>query len=299
MKEKYDEYLKYDFNNSEEYKDFNDKFPKEINESLENYKKRFYKSHICHDFDINYSPPVQSNNNINQNRNRRNNQINNNPPVLEIIDLGIIGLSVLSFPFSYNYYSFLLMIYFLYRLIASTGYPRFNLDYLKIIIHNNNFNLFIFSFITWITKTKNIFIFIPVLLHTSIYFIKSINKYVRNNYLDPIINISTKIKDFYQYMEIFNLLSAIIGFFFGLNRFYFIFIYLQYIKFRYYANADIREKINNLRVQLEYVRTNENIPMIYRKLAEIAQKIGSLFANGFAGGNVVMINGGVMACNIF
>ena len=125
------------------------------------------------------------------------------------------------------------MTYFIYRVLISTGVPRFNLDYLKVIIHNNNFNLFIFSFMLWITRTKNIFVFCPVLIHTALYFIKSINKYVRNNYLDPIVNLSTKIKDFYQYFEIFNLFSTIIGIFFGLNKFYFIFIYLQYIKFRY------------------------------------------------------------------
>ena len=151
----------------------------------------------------------------------------------------------------------------------------------------------------WITRTKNIFVFCPVLIHTALYFIKSINKYIRNNYLDPIVNLSTKIKDIYQYFEIFNLFSTIIGIFFGLNKFYFIFIYLQYIKFRYYASSDIREKINNIRVKLEYIRTNPNIPTIFRNLAEIAQKIGTVFANGFARGNFVMVNGAFIGCNIF
>ena len=293
MQDKYNEYLNYDFDNSEEYKDFNDKFPKEMNESLENYKKRFYKSYICHDFDIDYSPP-SSFPNLNQRRNR----INNSPPLLEIIDFGIIGLSFTILPFSYNYYSLISMLYFLYRMILATGIPKFNLDYLKVIIHNNNFNLFILCFILWISKNKNIFLFVPILLHTGIYLIKGVNKYTQKNYLDPIINISSKIKDFYQYFEICNIFAVLIGIFMGYNKFYFIFIYIQYIKFRYYASADIREKINNIRIQLEIVRTNSNIPFI-RKLAEIAQKIGNAFANGFFGGNVVMYNGGFMACNIF
>ena len=70
MRDKYNEYLNYDFDNSEEYKDFIDKFPKEINESNEDYKKRFYKSYICHDFDINYSSPAEQ-----PNINRRHNRI--------------------------------------------------------------------------------------------------------------------------------------------------------------------------------------------------------------------------------
>ena len=293
MREKYNQYLNYDFNNSEQYKDFNDKFPKEMNESLENYKKRFYKSYICHDFDINYSPPAEQ-----PNINRRRNRINNSPPLLEIIDFGTIGLSMLTLPFSYKYYSLIMLLYFLYRVILATGAPKFNLEYLKLIIHNNNFNLFILNFVLWITSTKNIFILIPILVHTGLYLIKGLNKYTQKNYLDPIINISTKIKDVNQYLEIFNIFLTLIGAFMGYNRFYFLFIYIQYIKFRYHASADIREKINNIRVQLEIARTSSNIPFI-RKLAEIAQKIGNAFSNGFFGGNFVMVNGGVMACNIF
>ena len=293
MREKYNDFLNYDFDNSEEYKDFKDKFPKELNESLENYKKRFYKSYICHDFDISYSPPATY-----PNTGHNRNQINNSPPLLEIIDLGIIGLSILTLPFSYNYYSFILIFYFIYRTILATGIPKFNLEYLKLIIHNNNFSLLILNFIIWITNTKNVFLLIPILLHTGIYLIKSINKYSRKNYLDPIINISTKIKDFYQNMEIFNILSVLLGIFIRFNRFYFLFVYIQYIKFRYYANADIREKINNIRVKLEIIRTSSNIPLL-RTIATIAQKIGNVFANGFLGGNVVMFNGGFMACNIF
>ena len=293
MRDKYNEFLNYDFNNSEEFKDFNDKFPRENNESLEDYKKRFYKSYICHDFDINYSPPPSH-----PNTNRRQNPINNNPPLLEIIDLGIIGLSMITFPFSLKYYALIMIIYFLYRVFLATGFPRFNLDYLKLIIHNNNFNLFILNFISWITNTKNYFIFIPVIAHTAIYFIKGLNKYTQKNYLDPIVNMSRQIKDFYQYFEIINILFVLLGIVIGLNRFYFIFIYIQYIKFRYYASSDIREKINNMRVQLEVLRTTSDNRYI-RKFAEIIQKIGNAFANGFFGGNVVMFNGGFMACNIF
>ena len=294
MRDKYNEYLNYDFDNSDQYKDFIDKFPKEMSESNEDYKKRFYKSYICHDFDINYSPPPEP-----QNFNRRHNRINTSPPALEIIDFSTISLSMLTIPFSYYYYSLLMVLYFLYRVILATGMPKFNLEYLKLIIHNNNFNLFIMNFVLWITSTKNIFVFIPILCHNCLYLIKGLNKYTEKNYLDPIVNSSTKIKDIYQYLEIFNIIAVLIGIFMGYNRFYFLFVYIQFIKFRYYASADIREKINNIRVQLEIARTSSNIHFI-RTIAEIAQKIGNAFANGFSGGNFVMINGGgVMACNIF
>ena len=46
------------------------------------------------------------------------------------------------------------------------------------------------------------------------------------------------------------------------------------------------------------MRTNSNNPII-RGFASFIQKIGNAVASGFVGGNVVMINGGIMACNIF
>ena len=63
MEEIYKQYLQYDFNNSDEYKEFKDKFPLDQNETIEDHHKRFYKSHICREFDVNYKPPQSSNTN--------------------------------------------------------------------------------------------------------------------------------------------------------------------------------------------------------------------------------------------
>jgi hypothetical protein len=306
MEEKYNQYLQYDFNNSEEYKDFIEKFPLEPNESIEEHHKRFYKSHICRDFDSNYIPPPQSSNmhnnfqRNNNNSNRVNHYQNNNniPPLLEIIDFGLIGLSLMTLLLSINYYLFEVMIYFIYRLYISTGLPRFNLDYLKIIIHQNNFSYFILSLVLWITKTYNLLILSPLTAYISLYLIRGLNKYLKNFIFDAIISYNRQINDWILYFEIFNLISPIIGLFLGYNKFYFIFVYLQYIKFRYYASSEFKEKINAIRVQLEIIRSNSNNPLL-RGLASLVQKIGNAVSNGFVGGNVVMVNGGIMACNIF
>ena len=313
MEEIYNQYLQYDFNNSEEYKEFKEKFPLEPNESNEEHQKRFYKSYIFRDFDINYRPPQTSNinNNINNQRNNNNsnrtnnfNQNNNNnifshsPPLFEIIDFGLIGLSLITLLVSINYYLIDLILYFLYRLYFSAGWPRFNLDYLKTIIHHNNFNYFILSLVLWITRTYNFLILLPMTIYTSLYLIRGINKYLKFSIFNTILRYNTNINNLILYFEIINLISPIIGLFFGLNRFYFILVYLQYIKFRYYASDKIRDKVNEIRVQLEIIRSNSNNPIL-RGLASLIQKIGSAVSNGFVGGNVVMINGGVMACNIF
>jgi hypothetical protein len=306
MEEIYNQYLQYDFNNSEEFKDFKEKFPLEPNETIEEHKKRFYKSYICRDFDINYRPPQPRNINNNQrnnipnrvNNNRINNNISHSPPLLEIVDLGMIGLSLITLLFSIKSYLFELIIYFLYRLFFSTVSPRFNLEYLKTIIHHNNFNYFVLSLVLWITQTYNILIIMPMTIFTSLYLIRGFNKYLKYHLFDKILIYNSNINNFIFYFEIFNLISPIIGFFLGLNRFYFIFVYLQYIKFRYYASNEIREKISGIRVKLEIIRSNSNNPFI-KGLISFIQKMGNAISNGFVGGNVMMVNGGFIACNIF
>ena len=179
MEEIYNQYLQYDFQNSEEFKDFKEKFPLEPNETIEDHQKRFYKSYICHDFDINYRPPQPRNINNNQRRNNSNranniSQRNSNnrphsPPLLEIIDYGNIGFSLMTLLMSKKFYLFELIIYFMYRLYFATGWPRFNLEYLKTIVHNNNFNYFILSLVLWITQTYNILVILPMTINTSLY----------------------------------------------------------------------------------------------------------------------------------
>ena len=318
MEEIYNQYLQYDFNNSEEFKDFKEKFPLEPNETVEEHQKRFYKSHICRDFDLNYRPSNSSNSNINNqrnfsfnsnqrnnvnhnipnNNNQRNNNLSNSPPLLEIIDFGLIGLTVITLFISKNNYLVELMVYFLYRLYFSSGLPRMNLEYLKIIIHQNNFNYFILSLVLWQTETYNLYIIMPLIYHTLFYLIKGTNKYLKFYLFDKIIGYNDTLNNLILYFEIFNILTAIIGVFLGLNKFYFIFIYLQYIKFRYYASNEISEKINRIRVKLEIMRNNSNNPFL-RGLASFIQKVGTIISNGFIGGNVMIANGGFIACNIF
>ena len=107
MEEIYKNYLQYDFDNSEEFKDFKEKFPLEPNETIEDHKKRFYKSHICRDFDVNYRPQASNINNNNSNNrrnnthnNQRNNNLSNIPPLFEVIDFGLLGLSLFTLPVS-------------------------------------------------------------------------------------------------------------------------------------------------------------------------------------------------------
>lgn len=293
MEEKYKAFLQYNFDTSEEYKDFKEKFPIQPHETVELHKKRFYKSHICRDFDVNYIPPPNPRNTNNNNNNNNFNipNVNNNviysnkPPLFEIIDFGLIGLSLITFNFFEKYYNLILLIYFCYRLFLVTGFPRFNLEFLKIIVHNNNFSYLVLTLVLLVTRTKNYIIGLPITIYNGLYLIKGINKYYKLILFDKIIRYESGIFDLTLYLEILNVISCVIGLITRMNKFYFIFVYIQYLKFRYYANERLRENLSNLRTQIDNLRD-------YPFIRGISNFIRGASEN-------VSFNGGVVFCNIF
>ncbi len=304
MEEIYKQFLQYDFNNSDEYKLFKDNFPLRQNETIEDHHKRFFKTCIYLDFDVNYKPPQSSITNNHTSHSRNNNNLRNNipttnkPPLLEIIDFGILGLSFLTLIVSLSNYLFILIIYFTYRLCFSVGFPAFNLNYLKSIIHLNYFSYLILSLILWLTQTKNFLFIVPLFINTGFYLIKGINKYIKSNICRKIVSYNYRINDLSLYIEVCNLISPIIGLFLGTNRFYFILIYLQYMKFRYYASVEIKYIMLELRFEIEYMGINPNNPL-ERCMASIIQKIGTVLSTIFLGRNVMMINRRFRPYNIY
>ena len=295
MDEIYKKFLEYNFDNSPEFKEFSEKFQKEENETTEDYRKRFYKSHICREFDVNYRPH-QANNQ--RNRTQRRNNPRNSPPLFEIIDYSIIVLSFMALLISIPGFLAFSFIYYIYRLYFSVGWIRFNTDYLQNVIHNNNFGLLVLSFMSLVTKTKNISIILPIISNQVLYIVSGVNKYWTCSFFEKIISNNSKINNLAEYLEIFNIISSIIGFFVGVNKFFFIFFYLQYLKFRYYASDEIRNKIQNLRIKMEEMKNNSNNPILSSVMGVIL-KICEFFSKGIIGGsNFVMVSGGVM-CNIF
>ena len=295
MDEIYKKFLEYNFDNSPEFQEFSEKFQKEENETIEDYKKRFYKSYICREFDLNYRPK-QTNNQRNHN-NRRNNSLNI-PPFFEIIDFSIIILSFMALIISISGFLTFSFIYYIYRLYFSVGWIKFNSTYLQVVIHNNNFSLLILSFMSLITKTRNIAILLPIIINESLYLISGVNKYWTCLFFEKIISNNSNINDFAEHLEIINIIASIIGFFVNGNKFFFIFFYLQYLKFRYYASDEIRNKMQNLKIQIEEMRNNTNNPLLGSVMGTIL-KICEFFSNSVVGGsNFVMVNGGIM-CNIF
>ena len=199
---------------------------------------------------------------------------------------------------SLSNYLFILIIYFTYRLSFSVGIPAFNLNYLKSIIHHNYFSYLILSLILWLTQTQNFQFILPLFINTGFYLIKGINKYIKSNICSKIVSYNYRNYDLSLFIEVCNLISPIAGFFLGINRFYFIFIYLQYMKFRYYASVEIKNIMQELRFQIEVMSTNP-YNQLERDMASIIKIIGTVLSTIFLGRNVMMINRRFRPYNIY
>ncbi len=321
MEEIYKEYSNYDFSTSEQYKDFKEKFPPEPNESQDNHKKRFYKSYINHDFDVNYKPKNNntstraSQNTNNSNNNNNTNRVNSQrpisqikiPPILELIDYLLILLVIFPFIiFKLKYCVRLSFLYFIYRLYFAAGLPHFNLNYLTIIIHNTNFHYLVLCFVMWIMKKYRILIIMPIIIYISIYLIKGLNKYYPNKYFNIVINNDKSLNIFILVLEIFNSFFNILKYVLGYEKHFFksiVFIaaYIQYLKFRYYGSEDMRNVMNKIWDYIERVKNDNNRNDFLRKVADIILKVCH-FINGIGANgnfNFAFVNGSIMFCNIF
>lgn len=80
MEEKFNQFLRYDFRNSPEWKAYYDNiFPSPPVNRLEHYKRKFYKLKIDNDFDVNYDPSRPNYNPNNPNNQNQNSNSNSNP----------------------------------------------------------------------------------------------------------------------------------------------------------------------------------------------------------------------------
>lgn len=307
MEQIYQEYLSYNFDSSEEYKDFKEKFPLQSNETLEEHRKKFYKSYINHDFDLNFKPTENHNHNFNnnQNNNHNNTQSHRNnhslPPTLECIDYSLIFFSVLTSILKVKNGLYILMIYFLYRIYFAAGFIRFNFEYLKNIIHNNNFGFLVLCLVMRLTKTYRLLIILPMLIHLIVYLINEVNKYFSNEILQKFIRKQKIFIEFALYLEITNSVLNFFRLILLKKGFFFFLLYIQYLKFRFYASQEIGNLMTRMGNIIEDLKRSNNsfvsgAATFLQKVIQIIGKVGPFFGGGM---NVAYVNGGVMFCNIF
>ncbi len=314
MDNKYMEFIRYDWNNSVEWKNYLENiFPSPPQNRILHYKKKFYKLKIDPDFDINYIPG-QNNNNENQNNNQRNNQNQNNENEMRngnrnnnnnfnidvdimfiVIDMIISITSFLAFFIHLKTSINMLIGCLIYKLIKKEGKPKFEQQYLINIINNENFSYLILILLLFIDNSKNYFIAIPTIVYILIDIINNINLIYKNNIFSKILAKKQFILKYSNILEI-NIISPIYGFFMNKNSFYFIFLYIQYLKFRVYVNQNITNCLVQINNYLNNLKSSQNTPKILKNIVQFTQNLGNTIFNL---PNNIAANTNIAICSIF
>ncbi len=314
MDNKYMEFIRYDWNNSVEWKNYLENiFPSPPQNRILHYKKKFYKLKIDPDFDINYIPG-QNNNNENQNNNQRNNQNQNNENEMRngnrnnnnnfnidvdimfiVIDIIISFTSFLAFFIHLKTSINMLIGCLIYKLIKKEGKPKFEQQYLINIINNENFSYLILILLLFIDNSKNYFIAIPTIVYILIDIINNINLIYKNNIFSKILAKKQFILKYSNILEI-NIISPIYGFFMNKNSFYFIFLYIQYLKFRVYVNQNITNCLVQINNYLNNLKSSQNTPKILKNIVQFTQNLGNTIFNL---PNNIAANTNIAICSIF
>ena len=321
MESKYMEFIRYNWENSVEWKNYLENiFPPPPQNRILHYKKKFYKLKVDSNFDINYIPGnghLNNNDNEdlnqrnNQNNNQRNNHRNNNNnrnnyrnnnnnnnnynDVFIYIDFLLSFISFLSFYIHFSTSIKLLLVFYFHNLIKNEGQPKFDQQYFNKIINNESLSYLILLILLLIDNSHNSFIIIPILINNLFWIFYDFNSFFPNIFISKILSFKDFILKLGNFIEM-NIFSVIFGYFFKKNSFYFIFLYIQYIKFRFYVNQNMRDGILNINNYLNRIKTSQTSPLILKHIIQTTQNLGNLIFNLPSN---VAANTNIAICNIF
>ena len=281
MSESYNNYLNYNFEESQLWKDYLKRiYPQPAENQIEYFKKEFYKNKIDNNFDMNFNP----------------NKFN--------LLLGKNGLEIL-FIF-YNYlliffylksFYFFVFVYFILKCIEKEGMFKLTKEYLLKITKNYDFSLIILSLIIMIDGSKNYFLVVIFILREFLYLLKIIKNVYLHQFILKIWEKREKLIQFCSYCEFYGFFSLIYGLFVGMNSFFFIIIYIQYLKFRYYCSEHMKKTIEIINNFLENVKNNQNCPDFIKNVINFSKNVANFSVNNIS--NVMIGGGSVMICQIF
>ena len=305
------EFIRYNWENSVEWKNYLENiFPPPPQNRILHYKKKFYKLKVDSNFDINYIPGNEHlNNNDNEDLNQRNNHRNNNNngnnyrnnnnnnynDILIYTDFLLSFISFLSFYIHFSTSIKLLLVFYFHNLIKNEGQPKFNQQYFNKIINNESLSYLILLILLLIDNSHNSFIIIPILINNLFWIFYDFNSFFPNIFISKILSFKDFILKLGNFIEM-NIFSVIFGYFFKKNSFYFIFLYIQYIKFRFYVNQNMRDGILNINNYLNRIKASQTSPLILKHIIQTTQNLGNLIFNLPSN---VAANTNIAICNIF
>ena len=308
MEEKYKKFKEYNWVESKEWQAYyTNIFPTPPPSKILRCKKKFYRNKIDPDFDIDYKPPNEEENNSysstntsstsssysnNYNTNTSNqeafsaeqtfetykaaqtlaNPIQSQP--LQLLESLILVLFILSLPFKYK--TVLLGILgFLIRTIRIVGIPKFSLTYLQAFIMNDSCHTLLFTIQT-LSDRLNYYMMLPVVVSAIIALCDNFNKMNLNfgilkKYIDMVNNKKEELIQGKSYIEVACGFVSIAGIFLKINSILTPIIYWQLMRVRYTLNPYIKKSFSDLNNLANQIKNNNNCPGPVKFIIEKAQ----------------------------
>lgn len=277
MESKYNQFLNYNWEDSEHWKNyFNNIFPIPRDDKINYYKRKYYKLKVDPDFDINYNI-VQSNQSSNPFQ--RNHIIPSQTPSIQMIVESIFEVLFLMI-FSFTDFSLKISIALLtIRIVSSIGFPKLTVDYLNAILFNSeDFLLIIYSFILMLENTT-FFLYVPLLIYIQFKLLINVKKmdFERlrpyKKYINYIISINDYVFFYSHLFQLFLGVLLIVGIFYGLNSIFYLIIYWQYIKFSHCVSLSFQQTINNINIKINRIKESNLIPVCFITVIGKVQKL--------------------------
>ena len=300
MEEKYKKFKEYNWENSQEWHSYYENiYPTPPPNKILRYKKKFYRNKIDPDFDIEYSPTneKEENNHKNSNSNGTNTNSNNTKsnyyysnysknsstsliktPILNIETILMI-LLLFSLPLKYNT-KLISIICFLIRSIRLVGKPKYDLVYLKQLLKNESFQTVIFS-IEILFDKFNYFLLVPIVISTVVALSENIKMYQLNinsinNMNDLIYNKKEDILQDKSDIELGIFLALFVGIFLNINSMIIFVVHIQVLYIKYFFDYRLQRSFNKLNTYVNNFKNDNNCPPFIKNIIE---KIQSFLEN--------------------
>lgn len=302
MEEKYKKFLEYNWLTSKEWHFYldNDIYPRPPLNKIEYFKKKFYKSKIDPDFDINYQSPSSTNANTNNSNNTSSGQSNQNyqnpytsPPagvshnlnnILQKAEILLWAIFSISFVIGFSPLKMAALALAI-RIFRRVGTPKLSIEFAQHLFLDEHFQILLYTLLFMIDRL-NIFSLIPIfitcLMNVS-EFCRLNNISILNYYTNLIYNRRVEIAKLRSNVEIGIGFLLVLGIFLGLNSLLIPIFYWQFLRFKYIVNQDTKNSFSAMNEYVENFKNKPNTPSILRYIIEKVQAFASYLGRTEAG----------------
>ncbi|MCQ2820116.1 MAG: PER33/POM33 family protein, partial [archaeon] len=238
------------------------------------------------------------------NRNQSNNNLNisDQDKFMSKIDLGLLFSFIFLIVSHYNEFACIILGgYFCYKLIVEKGFPRLDVEWITHSIEDENLHSLIFSVILLILSEHFFFFYIPNLIlfiiEVDLILLRVYPHLNQNKFLKYIKDKKKPLMSLRAIYEIFYFLYLIPGFFLGTNGIFIIIVYIQFLKFKYYASKYTKEFFTNINEWMNALKNDSNSPLLLKDVLQFIQNASSYLLN--CTNNFNAENVSIAVCNIF